>query len=86
MVSVTSLSCIHLGCVENPVHNNVAVVHGIGREVGTQRGDTGIEKEWYCIMDDSGVILLIQALINVKVANKWVINSHSHSDFPPNIK
>jgi len=29
-------------------------------------------------MDDSGVILLIQALINTKIGNKWVINSHSH--------
>jgi len=36
-------------------------------------------------MDESGVILLIQALINAKIANKWVINTHSHSDFAPNI-
>jgi len=32
-------------------------------------------------MDDSGVILLIQALVNAKTANKLVINTHLHSDF-----
>jgi len=37
-------------------------------------------------MDDSGVILLIQALINAKIANKWAIDSHSHSDLAPNIQ
>jgi len=36
-------------------------------------------------MDDSGVILFIQALINAKIAKKWVINSDSHSDFVPDI-
>jgi len=36
-------------------------------------------------MDDSGVILLIQAYINAKIANKWVMNSHAHFDFAPNI-
>jgi len=35
------------------------------------------------MMDGSGVIILIQALVNAKTANKWVINSHSHSDFAP---
>jgi len=34
-------------------------------------------------MDVSGLILLIQALVNAKTANKWLINSHSHSDFVP---
>jgi len=72
-------------CLQNPVHNNIAVVNGRGREFGTQRRDTGIEKEWQCTTDELGVILLIQALINAKIANKWVIHSHSHSDFAPNI-
>jgi len=36
-------------------------------------------------MDDSGVILWIQALVDAKIANKWVINTHSHSDFAPNV-
>jgi hypothetical protein len=33
------------------------------------------------MMDDSGVILLIQGLINAKIANNCAINSHSQSDF-----
>jgi len=36
-------------------------------------------------MDNSGVILLIQALINAKIANELIINSDSHSHFAPNI-
>jgi len=36
-------------------------------------------------MDDSGVILLIQALGDAKIYNKWVMNTHSDSDFAPNI-
>jgi hypothetical protein len=36
-------------------------------------------------MDDSGVFLWIQALIDTKIAKKWVINTPSHSDFAPNI-
>jgi len=35
--------------------------------------------------DDSGVIILIQALFNAKIANKWVMNTHLHSDFVFNI-
>jgi len=72
-------------CLQNSLLNNVAVVNGGGREFGSQRRDTGIEKEWYCMMDDSGVIVLIQALIYAKIATKWVINTHSHSDFARNI-
>jgi len=49
------------------------------------RKDTGVEKEWYGTMDDSGVVLCIQALKDAKIANKWVINAQSHSDFVPNI-
>jgi len=73
-------------CLQNNLHNNVAIVNGRGRELGTQCRDTGVEKEWQCTMDDSVVIFLIQALINAKIANKWVINTHSHSDFAPNIE
>jgi len=36
-------------------------------------------------MDYSGVFLLIQALVEAKIANKKVMNTHSHSDFAPNI-
>jgi len=36
-------------------------------------------------MDDAGVIVLIQALGDANIANKWVMNTHSHSDFAPNI-
>jgi len=36
-------------------------------------------------MDDSGVTVLIQAPGDAKIANKWVMNTHSHSDFAPNI-
>jgi hypothetical protein len=57
-------------CLQNNFHNNVVLVNGRGREFGTQRRDTGVEKEWQCTMDDSTVILLIQALINANVANK----------------
>jgi len=67
-------------CLLNNLHNNVAVNRG-GREFGTQRRDTGVEKEWWGTMDDSGAITLIQALVNAKTANKWLINTHSHSDF-----
>jgi len=30
--------------------------------------------------DDSGVILLILALVSTKIANKWLMNTHLHSD------
>jgi len=36
-------------------------------------------------MDNSGVIELIEEHGNAKIANKWVINTRSHSDFMPNI-
>jgi len=36
-------------------------------------------------MDDSAVIVWIEALGDAKIANKWVMNTHSHSDFAPNI-
>jgi len=49
------------------------------------KGDTGVEKIWSGTMDDWGMILWIQALIDAKIANKGVINTHSHSDFAPNI-
>jgi len=39
----------------------------------------------YGMMDDSGDILLIQALVNAKIANKSVMDTHSHYDFVPNI-
>jgi len=55
--------------LQNVFLNNVAV-NGDGREFGTQRRDTGIEKEWWGLMDDSGVMLSIQALVNAKIANK----------------
>jgi len=35
--------------------------------------------------DDSEVISLIKALLNAKIANKWVMNTYSYSDFVPNI-
>jgi len=55
------------------------------REFGIERRDTGAEKEWYGTRDDSGVIVLIEAPGDAKIANKWLMNSHSHSDFAPNI-
>jgi len=73
-------------CLQNSLHNNVAVVNGRGREFGTQRGDTGVEKEWKCTMHESGVMVSIHALINDSIANKWVINSHWHSGFTPSIQ
>jgi len=69
-------------CLQNKLHHNVAL-NGGGREFGKHRRDTGIEKEWYGTMDDSGEILLIQALINAKTANKWLINTHLYSDSAP---
>jgi hypothetical protein len=36
-------------------------------------------------MDDSGVLICIQALVDAKIANKLVINTHSDSDVTPNI-
>jgi hypothetical protein len=72
-------------CLQNKRYNNIAVVNGRGRKFGTQRRDTGIGTEWQCTMDDSGVILLFQVPINAKMANKWVIYSHLHSDFSPDI-
>jgi len=50
-----------------------------------QKGERSRHRERMVMYDDSGVILLIQALINAKIANKWVIKSHSKSDFAPNI-
>ena len=49
------------------------------------KGERSRRRERMVMYDDSGVILLIQALINAKIANKWVIKSHSDSDFAPNI-
>jgi len=31
--------------------------------------------------DDSSEILLIQELVNAKIANSWDMNTHSHWDF-----
>jgi hypothetical protein len=73
-------------CLQNGLSNNVAEVNGRGREFGTQSRYSGVEKELKCTMDDLAVILSIQALINAKIASKWVIRSHSHSDFASNIK
>jgi glyoxylase-like metal-dependent hydrolase (beta-lactamase superfamily II) len=36
-------------------------------------------------MDDAGVIVLIQALGDATIAIKWIMNTHSHSDFSLNI-
>jgi len=33
-------------CLQNSLHNNVAVVNRRGREFGTQKRYTGVEKEW----------------------------------------
>jgi len=63
-------------CPQNILHNNIAV-NGGGREFGTQRRETGVEKEWYGMKDDARVILFIQALVNAKSSNKWVIITHS---------
>jgi len=62
------------------LHNNIAVNKG-EREFCIERGDTGQEKQWIDTMDDSGVVVLIQALVYAKIANKWVIKSYIHSDF-----
>jgi hypothetical protein len=35
-------------------------------------------------MDDLGVIVLIQAFGDATIGTKWVMNTHSHSDFAPN--
>jgi len=53
------------------------------REFGIQWRDTGAEKEWSDTVDDSGAIVFIQALGDAKIAEKWVMNTHSHSDFAP---
>jgi len=36
-------------------------------------------------MDDSGVVVLIQALGDAMIAHKWIMNTHLHSDFAQNI-
>jgi len=56
------------------------------REYGIPRRDTGAEKEWSGTIDNSAVIVLIQALGDAKIANKWIMNTHSHSDLSPNIE
>jgi len=70
--------------LQNIILNNVAV-NGGGSAFGAQRRDTDVEKEWQGLMDDAGVVLLIQALVNAKIANKLVVNTYSHYDFAPNI-
>jgi hypothetical protein len=47
--------CISKPCLQTTIHNNLAD-NGGERESVIQRRDTGIEIEWYGIMDDSGVI------------------------------
>ena len=72
-------------CQQNILHSNVAVKRG-EREFRIHRRHTGVEKEWYGTMDDSGVIVLIRTLGDAKIAHKWVMNTHSHYHFAPNIK
>ena len=72
-------------CLQNILHNSVAVTGG-EREFGIHRRDTGAENECDGAMDDSGVIVLIQALGDAKISNKWVMNTPSHSDFALAIK
>ena len=52
---------------------------------GTPKRDIDIEKESYSTMNGSRVCLWIQPLVDAKIANKWVLNTLSHSDFAPNI-
>ena len=46
----------------------------------------GVERIWSGTMEDSEVVVWIQALIDAKIVNEQVINTHSHSDFLPNTK
>jgi len=43
--------------------------------------DTKYRERMVRYKDNLGVLILIQALVNGKIANKWVMNVHSHSDF-----
>jgi hypothetical protein len=54
----------------NSHYNKTAVDSGRGRELGTHGRDKGVQKELQYTMDDSGVILSIQALNNAKITNK----------------
>jgi len=72
-------------CVQNILHNNV-VVDGGERQFGITRRDTGVEKGLEGTMDDSGVLVLIQALGDAKIPNKWAMNTHLNSLFAPDIK
>jgi len=65
--------------LQNIHHNNVPVNVG-KREFGIQRRHTGVGKEWSDTIDKSGVIVSIQALGYTKIANRWVMNTHSHCD------
>jgi len=70
--------------LQDNLHNNIAV-NGAEREFGIPRRYTDTEKQWSGTMDDSGVIILIQALGDAKIAKKWVMNTHTHPDFASNI-
>jgi len=49
------------------------------------RTDTALEIILHGMMDNSGLIILIQALIDAKIAKISVMDTHSHSDFVRNI-
>jgi len=52
------------------LHIDIAVKGGGRENFRAQRSNTSIGKQWWSTMDDSGVILLIQAVINAKIASK----------------
>jgi len=70
--------------LQNILRNNVAL-NGAGREFGTQWRHTDVENEYQGTINDSRVILLIQALVNAQNANKCVINTCSDCDITPDV-
>lgn len=71
-------------CLQNN-HHNIVVVNDQGRELSIQRRDTCLQTGLYGMKDNAGVILLIQLLVNAKIANIFARIIHSHSDFVLNI-
>jgi len=50
-----------------------------------ERRNAKCSKSMVRLDDDLGVILLIEPLINAKVGNQLVVNTHLQSDYPLNI-
>lgn len=71
-------------CLQKSLRNNIAINRD-ERHFGTQWRNIVIGIAWLDKVNYSVEILSNQVLIITKIADKWVTNTHSHSDCVSNM-